>query len=102
MFNNYIPNQIILNILNEDDIDIVIGDVFNNKDFGKSDIEIETYESIQELKFPQEYEDGVIFNFDDLNEKEMKDPRVPAMFKRSRKCNLSMFIISQDYYELPK
>ena len=38
----------------------------------------------------------------DLNEKEMNDPRVQAMLKRSRHNNLSMFILSEDYYELPK
>ena len=32
----------------------------------------------------------------------MDDPRVQAVFKRSRYKNLSNFIISQDYYELPK
>ena len=32
----------------------------------------------------------------------MNRPRVQAMFKRSRHINLSIFIISQDYYELPK
>ena len=32
----------------------------------------------------------------------MNDPRVQAMFQRSRHINLSMFIISRDYYELPK
>ena len=32
----------------------------------------------------------------------MDDPRVQAMFKRSRPNNLSIFIISQDYYELGK
>ena len=32
----------------------------------------------------------------------MYDPRVQAMFKRSRHINLSVFIISQDYYELLK
>ena len=32
----------------------------------------------------------------------MNDPRVQAMFKRSRQDNLSTFFISQDYYELPK
>ena len=32
----------------------------------------------------------------------MNDPRVQAMFKRSKHNNLSIFIISQDYYELPK
>ena len=30
----------------------------------------------------------------------MDDSRVPAMFKRSRHNNLSIFIMSQDYYEL--
>ena len=102
-FSNYIPINIIPNILNEADIDIVIGEIVNNKDFEKSDTEIETYESIEELKFPQEYDDaGGIIIQDDLNEKEMNDSRVQAMFKRSRHNNLSIFIISQDYYELPK
>ena len=32
----------------------------------------------------------------------MDDPRVQEMFKRSRYNNLSIFIISQDYYELSK
>ena len=32
----------------------------------------------------------------------MNDPRIQAMFKRSRHNNLCIFIISQDYYELPK
>ena len=60
------------------------------------------YESIEELKFPQEYENNSIIILDDLNQKEMDDPRVQAMFKPSRHNNLSIFIISQDYYELRK
>ena len=32
----------------------------------------------------------------------MDDPRVQAMFKRSRHQNLSIFILSQDKYELSK
>ena len=32
----------------------------------------------------------------------MNNPRVQALFRRSRHINLSIFIISQDYYELPK
>ena len=32
----------------------------------------------------------------------MNDPRVQSMFKRSRHNNLSIFIVSQDYYEVPK
>ena len=101
-FSNYIPIHIIPNILNEDDIDIVIEEIVNNKDFQKSNTEIETYESIEDLKFPQEYEYKSIIILDDLNQKEMDDPRVQAMFKRSRHNNLSIFIISQDYYELGK
>ena len=54
------------------------------------------------MKFPEEYDDGGIIILDALNEKEMKGPRVQAMFKRSRLNNLSVFIIGQDYYELPK
>ena len=101
-FSNYIPIHIIPNILNEEDIDIVIEEIVNNKDFEKSDTEIETYEPIEQLEFSQEYEDGGIIILDDLNEKEMNDPRVQVGFKRSRHFNLSIFIISQDYYELPK
>ena len=97
-FTNYIAIHIISNILNEEDIDIVI----NNKKFQKSNIEIETYNNIEKLKFPQDYENNSIIILDDLNQKEMNDPRVQAMFKRSRHNNLSIFIISQDYYELSK
>ena len=68
----------------------------------KSDIEIETFDNIEGLKIPQEYENNSIIILDDLNQKEMDDPRVQAMFKRSRHNNLSIFIISQDYYELSK
>ena len=39
---------------------------------------------------------------DSVNENETDDPRVQAMFKRSRHKNLSVFITSQDYYDLPK
>ena len=101
-FSNYIPTHILPNILNEEDIDIVIEEIVNNKGFEKSDTEKETYESIEELKYPQEYDDGGIFILDDLNEKEMNEHRVQAMFKRSRHTNLFILIISQDYYELPK
>ena len=101
-FSNYIPIHIIPNILNEGDIDIVIDEIVNKKDFQKSDTEIETYESIEDLKFPQEHKNNSIIILDDLNQKEMDDPRVQAMFKRSRRNNLSIFIITQDYYELSK
>ena len=68
-FSNYIPIHIIPNILNEDDIDIVIEEIVNNEDFQKSDTEIETFESIEELKYPEEYENNSIIILDDLNQK---------------------------------
>ena len=101
-FSNYIPIHIISNILNDEDIDIVIAEVINNRDFQKSNIEIETYDVTADLKFPQDYEDNSIIILDDLNEKEINNDRIQAMFKRGRHNNLSIFIISQDYYELPK
>ena len=101
-FSNYIEVHIIPNSLNEADIDIVIGKIVNIKDFEKSDTEIETYDNIEELKFPHEYENNSVIILDDLYRKEMDDPREQAMFKRSRHNNLTIFIISQDYYELKK
>ena len=93
---------IIPNILNEEDNDIVIEEIVNDKDFQKPDTETQTYESIEELNFPQEYDNGGVIILDDLFEKEMNDPQVQAMFKRSRRNYLSIFIINQDCYELPK
>ena len=101
-FSKDVPNHIIPNILNEEDIDVVIEEIVNNEDLEKSDTEIDTYESLEEWKFPHENEVGGITILDDPKEKEMNDPRVQAMFKRSRQNNLSIFIVSQDYYELPK
>ena len=65
-FSNYIPIHIIPNILNEEDLDILIEEIINNKDFKTSDIEIETFD---ELKYPQDYENNSIIIIDDLNQK---------------------------------
>ena len=54
---------------NEEDIDIVIDEAINDDDFEKSDIEIETCDSIEEFKSPQEYENDGIIILDGLNEK---------------------------------
>ena len=51
---------------------------------------METFDKIDELNFEKEYENNSIVTFDDLNQKEMDDPRVQAMFKRSRHNNLSI------------
>ena len=98
-FSKYIQIHIIPKNLNEADIDVVIEEIVN-KDFEKSNKEIQTYESIEELKFPQEYENNSIIILDDLNQKEMEDPWVQAKLKRSRHNNLSIFKIGQDDYEL--
>ena len=50
-FINYIPIHIIPKILNEEDI--VIEGIVIIKDFEKSDTEVKTYESIEEMKFPK-------------------------------------------------
>ena len=52
-----IPIHIIPNILNEEDIDIVIEEIVINEHFQKSNTERETYESLEELKYPREYDD---------------------------------------------
>ena len=99
-FSNYIPIHKIPNNSNEEDIDIVIEEIDNKKDSEKSCTEIEIYESKEELKILQEYENKSIIILDDINQKEMDDPRGHARFKRSKHNNLSIFIISHDYYEL--
>ena len=101
-FTNHISIHIIPKNLNEENINEVIVEIFKSKDFEKSDTETETYKSIEELKYPHDYDEGGIIILDDLIEKEMNDRRVQTIFKRSRHNNLSLFIISQDYYELPK
>ena len=83
-------------------IDLVIEEKYDHKDFEISDTEIETYEAIEEIKHSKAYDNGGIIIPDNLNEQEMIVPRVQAMFRRSRRIILSIFIISQDYYELPK
>ena len=82
----------------------MVEEIVYNGDFQKSDTEIETYESIEELKYPQEYnsDQSIVIILEVLNQKEMENIRVQAMFKRSRHNNKSSFIISQDYYELSK
>ena len=95
-FTNYLPIHIIPNCLNEEDFDLVFERVINTKDFEKSNSEIETYESIEELKFPQDYDDGGIFILGDLNEKDSNDYWVQAMFKRTRHNKLSIFVIAED------
>ena len=95
-FSNYIPIHIIPNILIEEDIDVLIDELVKTKDFEKCNTEIETFDNIEELKYPQEHENNSIIILDDLNEKEINNDKLQAMFKRGRHNKLSIFIISQD------
>ena len=54
------------------------------------------------MKDPQEFESSSFIILDDLSEKDMKTSNVQTMFKRTRPANDSVFMITQDYYELPK
>ena len=80
----------------------MIDELVKHKNSEKSHCEIERYEPIDESDYPQEYYKGGIIILDDLNEKEVNDPRLQAMFKNSRPIKLSIFSISQDYHELSK
>ena len=62
----------IQNILNEDisinDLDSDFEVIVNDPDFESSEKELETYDSIEELKYSNEYDGGLII-LDDLNQK---------------------------------
>ena len=53
-------------------LDVVISEVVTDKNFQKSEIEKKTFESKNEIKYPQENDSDqtVVFISDDLNEKE--------------------------------
>ena len=76
----------------------------NYENFETSELEAKPYQSIKELKYRRAYNSDttIIFLLDDLKENEMNDPRFQAMLKRPRLSNTSIFIISQDYFELSK
>ena len=102
-FTNYIPKNIITNILHEEDIDLIFDEIVKRKKIEKSETEIENFETIEELKQPQECDsDQPIFVIlDDLIEKQRNGgPRVQAMFKRSRQNNILIFVIRKELLEL--
>ena len=52
-FSTYIPNHIIQNIPNEENLDVISNEIVIYEDFQKSTTEKETYESIEKLKYAQ-------------------------------------------------
>ena len=71
---NCIQLNIFPSIINDKGIVLVIDEIFNDKDFEQSGTEIENFNSIEEVKHPQEYEDGGVIILDDLNAEEINDP----------------------------
>ena len=107
-FNSFLPLNVIRNILKEqtplDELDITIEEIINDEDFESSHIECESYDNIDELKDPQEYESDIptVIILDDLNKQQLQGPCVQMLFKRGRHNNLSIFVISHGSYELLK
>ena len=101
-FGNYIAKKIFANILNDKETDPVTDEIVNDKALESSGKDIQTCPSKEELKYLQEFDGVGIIIQDDLNEKKMDDPHVQAIFKRSGHNGFSVFIIRQDYYDLPK
>ena len=93
-FSIFIPIHIFRNLLNEEDTAVLSYEVFNNKDFEKSDTEMEAFESIGELNFPQEYEDSSNIILDDLNEKELNGPRAQAKKQCSNNPDIILYLFS--------
>ena len=77
-------NSKIPTILEREYIDVVIDERVNNKDFERFDTEIQTYECLEELRYPQKHENDAIIILNDFFEKEMEVPAVQAMFKTIR------------------
>ena len=102
---NYIPIFIIPNVSIEEDLDPTNDEKVIHKGFEKSETEIESYNPIVELKYPQEYVANfpIVFIVNGLNEKQINGSRVQFLFKLFSHNNLIFFKISQDYhYELSK
>ena len=107
-FNNFLPLNVIQNLLKEqnplDELDTTIEETINDDDFESSHIECESYDNLDELKDPQVYESDIhtVIILDDLNKQQLLDPLVQMLFKRGRHNNLSIFVITHSFYELPK
>ena len=107
-FQNFLPLNIIYKILQKnvslEELDDVIEVIVNDEDFISSETECEVYDNIDELKNAQEY-DGEKHSkiiLDDLSKDQLNDKRIQMLFKREKHNNLSVFVITHGFYELPK
>ena len=107
-FESFLPLNVIKNVLelkiSLEELQPLIEEIINDEDFESSQIECESYDNIDELKNAQEYEPDKhnVIILDDLNKEQLNDKRVQMLFKRGRHNNLSVFVITHGFYELPK
>ena len=101
---NFIPIKIIQNIINEEDLDPIIAEMFYRENFEKSETENEAEQSIAQLNYTQQYysDDPIVKILDNLKSSEANDPEVQALFKRPRQRITFTFLTSKNYSELPK
>ena len=71
---------------------MVIVEIIDNEDFQKLDFVKDTYDDIEEIKYPQECENVSLFILDYLN----NNDKIQAMFKRGRHNFLSIFTKGQE------
>ena len=107
-FQSFLPLNVIDNILQAnidiEDLDDIIEEIVQDEDFVSSEIEFEFYDNLEEMKNAQEYDfdkHNVII-LDDLSKDQLNDKKVQMLFKRGRHNNISVFVISHGFYELPK
>ena len=84
--------------MKEEDFGLVAVEIVIDKDFGKSETEIEIFESMKDLKVPRECDADfpiIINDLADINGKDKNHPRVQAKLKRSRHNIKSVFKVSQ-------
>ena len=75
-----------------------------DENFEELERDIKAYESVEDLKYPQEIDSNspIVPIFYLLKEKELKDPRVQAKIRRSRLSNIYIFVFCPENYALPK
>ena len=90
--------------LKYDELADAIKELVEDENFEPSPVVMESYPSIDELMMPEDYDETLksVIILDDLTEKELQDKRVQSLLKRARHNGINVFVISQDYYELPK
>ena len=56
------------------------------------------------MENPQDYDSNIhyVIILDNLNKQQLNDERVQILFERRRHDNLSVFVITHGFYELPK